>query len=115
MQLLYSPGGLVVMKRSIGYCLSLVPLVASLAIVIRIAYFVPQPVVPPNQTLQGAEIIFPVSLGVLLAFLFGVQIPFRNVAVRKDLAIWAGLAIAPLVLLLLFLYVPYWINKMGAV
>jgi hypothetical protein len=98
-------------RKTIGYCVSLVPLLASLAIAIRIAYFVPQPLEPPNQTLQGVEIIFPVSFGVLLAFLFGIQIPFKKAGTRKDLAIWTGLAIAPLILLALFLYVPFWIGK----
>jgi len=109
------PKGIRRLKRVIGYFISIIPLIISMVIVIRYRYFVPQPIHPTNQTLQGTEIFFPILLGVILSLIFGVQIPFRKVNVRKELAIWTSLAILPLILLVLFLYVPYWAAKIGAV
>jgi hypothetical protein len=80
------------------------------AVVIWIELILPRPAVPPNITLLGAEILIPVVSGVLLSLFFAVQIPFRKPGTRKNFAVWAALAIAPCVLMLLFLYVPVWLR-----
>ena len=95
------------MRRVAGYIISTIPLIGSLAIVVNYAFFITQPIEPPNQTLQGTEIFIPVGLGVLLALIFGLQILLRKREVRKDLVVWTSLSIAPFILLLLFLYVPH--------
>lgn len=98
------------MSKLFGYIISSIPLLISIAIVIRYAFFVAQPVEPPNLTLQGTEIFFPVGLGIILALVFGIQIPLRKASLRKDLAIWTGVSISPFVILVLYLYVPHWFN-----
>ena len=85
-----------------GYGLSLLPLAGSLLIVLYYWLGAP-PQGTPNITLRGTEIIFPILLGILIALIYLLRIPFVRRECRKTLWIQAGFALSPLCLLLIFL------------
>ena len=93
------------MKKLLGYVLALLPLAGSLLVVFYYWLLAPVPKEPPNITLRGTEIVFPIFLGILITLACIIKIPFTAREGRKVLWIWAGLAVSPLCLLLAFLWV----------
>ena len=91
------------MKRLLGYSLSLLPLAGSLVCVLYYWLWVPVPKETPNITLRGTEIVLPIFLGILIALVCIIKVPFTTRQNRAVLWIWAALALSPLCLLLVFL------------
>lgn len=96
-------------KKIAGYYFALLPALGALAVVFMYVFVIPVPESPPNQTLRGTEIIFPVFLGVILALVWLVSAFFQSSDARRLYLIWSGLAALPFILLMTYLWViiPY--------